>query len=110
MSPRPESPFAPPPPRRVKVRTHRDPVTPELYAYLEKRDGRCVMLKIRADHVCDGPTEVDHVRASGGLGLRSRSTADNCVRLCRWAHLQKTDFGRTIRPLLLDYLAKVEPT
>lgn len=105
---RPASPFASPPPKKVKVRKHRDPVTPELYAYLQQRDGRCVMAKIRADHVCDGPTEVDHVRASGGLSMRSPSTKDNCVRLCRYGHNAKTAWGKVWRPLLLEYLLEVE--
>lgn len=105
---RPTGPFAPPPPKPVKVRVAKDPVTPELYAYLERRDGRCVMATLRADHVCEGPSEVDHVRASGGLGLRSPSTAANCVRLCRWGHRLKTEYGRVWRPLLLGYLERVE--
>lgn len=105
---RPVSPFAPPPPRKVKLRTHKDPVTPELAAYLWSRDGRCAMAKIRADHVCAGPSEIDHVRASGGLGLRSESTARNCVRLCSWGHRLKTEWGRIWRPKLLAYLERVE--
>ena len=104
---RPSGPFAAPPKKRVKIKPRRDPVTPELYAYLERRDGRCAMAKIRGDHVCDGPSEIDHVRASGGLGLRSPSTKANTVRLCRWAHLTKTYHGRVIRPLLLDYIERM---
>jgi hypothetical protein len=103
---RPASPFAPPPIRRVKLRPRKDPVTRELAAYLERRDGRCAMAKIRADHVCDGPSEIDHVRASGGLGLRSESSRRNCVRLCRWGHLTKTYYGKVWRPILLDWIAR----
>src|SRR5690606_36114238 len=104
---RPASPFAAPPPKKVRIRPRKDPVTRDLAAYLAKRDGRCAMVKIRADHVCDGPSEIDHVRASGGLGLRSPSTKANTVRLCRWAHLTKTYLGRVIRPLLLDYIERM---
>lgn len=104
---RPASPFASPPIKRVKIRPRKDPVTRDLAAYLERRDGRCAMAKIRADHICDGPSEIDHIRSSGGLGLRSPSIKANCVRLCRWAHLQKTYYGKTIRPLLLYYIEEM---
>lgn len=105
---RPASPFAPPPIKRVKIRPRKDPVTRELAAYLERRDGRCAMAKIRADHVCDGPSEIDHVRASGGLGLRSPSTRENTVRLCRHGHRLKTEWGRVWRPLLTAYIDSQE--
>lgn len=105
---RPTSPFAAPPLKRRPIRSHQDPVTAELAAYLAQRDGPCVMLKITPGHICDGPSEIDHVRASGGLGLRSPSTRANCVRLCRWGHRLKTEYGRVWRPLLLAYLERVE--
>ena len=104
---RPSSPFAPPPPKKVRIRPRKDPVTRDLADYLARRDGRCAMAKIRADHVCDGPSEIDHVRASGGLGLRSPSTEANTVRLCRWGHRLKTEHGRVWRPLLLRYIERM---
>jgi hypothetical protein len=52
--------------------------------------------------------QVDHVRASGGLGMKSPATRDNLVLLCAWHHKAKTDFGRVWRPLLLAYLERVE--
>jgi len=97
--------FAPPPIKRVKVRTRKDPVTSALRSYVLRRDGGCVG---RDYSSCEGPIEIDHVRASGGLGLRSSSSKDNLVSLCRHHHRAKTEYGRVWRPLLLEYLARVE--
>jgi hypothetical protein len=74
-------------------------------AYILRRDGGCVGRDYSA---CEGPIEIDHVRASGGLGLRSPSEAWNLVSLCRWHHKSKTEYGKVWRPLLLAYLARVE--
>jgi 5-methylcytosine-specific restriction endonuclease McrA len=56
---------------------------------------------------CSGPLELDHVRASGGMGMKSRTAADNLVSLCGNCHRYKTAYGRQARPVLLDYLAGV---
>jgi hypothetical protein len=53
------------------------------------------------------PVELDHVRASGALGRKSRSTVDNGVCLSNSCHQWKGLNGRTARPLLLAYLAQV---
>ena len=58
---------------------------------------------------CDGPLDVDHVRASGGLGMKSETHRRNMVLLCRHHHRAKTEYGKTWRPLLLAYLDRVEP-
>ncbi len=55
-----------------------------------------------------GALELDHVRASGGLGLRSRSTPDNLVLLCPAAHRIKTLAGRRWRPVLLAWIERAE--
>jgi 5-methylcytosine-specific restriction endonuclease McrA len=57
---------------------------------------------------CDGPLDVDHVRASGGLGMKSPTHRTNMVVLCRHHHRAKTEYGKTWRPLLLAYLERVE--
>jgi hypothetical protein len=59
-------------------------------------------------HECFGPLELDHVRASGGLGLRSRSTPDNLVLLCPSAHFATTLHGREWRPVLLAWIEQAE--
>ena len=48
------------------------------------------------------------MRASGGLGLRSRSTPDNLVLLCPSAHFAKTLHGREWRPVLLAWIERAE--
>jgi hypothetical protein len=68
------------------------------------RDGGCVFTRLGIPHDCFGQLELDHVRASGGLGLRSRSTADNLVLLCPSAHRLKTLEGRRWRPVLLAWI------
>jgi len=54
---------------------------------------------------CDAMVGKDHVRASHGIGMKSRSTADNGVLLCGRHHRVKTEDGRTWRPLLVGYLS-----
>jgi hypothetical protein len=53
---------------------------------------------------CYGALEPDHVRASGGISMKSRSTLDNGAMLCSNHHRLKTENGRTWRPILLDYI------
>lgn len=102
-------PSAPPHPRkRGKRRGHADPVTPELADYLWQRDGSCAMRLLDATHVCNGPSEIDHILNSG-KGKRGPSTRRNTVRLCSLAHRLKTEHARTYRPLLTAYLERVEP-
>ena len=48
------------------------------------------------------------MRASGGLGLRSRSTPDNLALLCPVAHRLKTLEGRRWRPVLLAWIEIAE--
>lgn len=48
--------------------------------------------------------ELDHVRGSGGLGMKSPSEETNLVVLCGSCHRWKTENGREARPLLLAYL------
>lgn len=55
------------------------------------------------------PVELDHVRASGALGMKSRSTVDNGVELDPFCHRWKTQHGKTARPLLIAYIEGKEP-
>ena len=68
------------------------------------RDSGCVGLRLGWPGPHTSALELDHVRASGGIGMKSRSTADNLVSLCGACHRWKTDHGREARPLLLAYL------
>lgn len=56
---------------------------------------------------CAGPIELDHVRASHGMGMKSETTASNLVCLSGSCHRWKTANGRLARPLLLRYLERV---
>jgi hypothetical protein len=42
--------------------------------------------------------------ASGGIGMKSRSTVDNGAMLCSVHHRWKTEHGREWRPKLIDYI------
>lgn len=81
---------------------------PKVRRAIEERDRGCVGRIVGFPVECFGQLELDHVRASGGVGLKSRSTVDNGVRLCSNCHRYKTDHGKTTRPLLLHYLASIE--
>lgn len=117
---RPSGPFAAPPPRKPpKVKRESDADRAEKN-YVRARDGHCVAVRSLqvADlykgalipTLCDGPLDVDHVRASGGLGMKSPTHRTNMVTLCRWHHRLKGEYGKVWRPLLLDYLERVEGT
>lgn len=72
------------------------------------RDGGCAGPRARfpiSEHY--GALELDHVRASHGIGMKSETTAENLVSLCGSCHRWKTEHGREARPLLLAYLAGV---
>ena len=85
-----------------------DPVPPGVRAQVRARDRDCVFARLGIQHDCFGQLELDHVRASGGLGLRSRSTSDNLVLLCPSAHRMKTLEGRRWRPVLVAWIERTE--
>ena len=70
------------------------------------RDKGCVG-RGRLPGECGGSLEPDHVRASHGMGMKSRTEPDNLVSLCGSHHRWKTEHGREARPVLLEYLAEV---
>ena len=70
------------------------------------RDRGCVGYG-RLPGECSGGIELDHVRASHGMGMKSETTPDNLVALCGAHHRWKTEHGREARTILLDYLARV---
>lgn len=113
MSPRLSSPFANPIPKKArKPKRDTDQERAEKN-YVRARDGGCVA-RVAAqgwwtiDQHCDGPLDVDHVRASGGLGMKSPTHRTNMVVLCRHHHRAKTEYGKVWRPLLIAYLERVE--
>jgi 5-methylcytosine-specific restriction endonuclease McrA len=104
-------PFANPLPRKVRqLKRDTDQERAEKN-YVRARDRNCVAFRASGEHpsVCDGRLDVDHVRASGGLGMKSPTHRTNMVVLCRHHHRAKTEYGKVWRPLLLAYLERVEP-
>ena len=97
------------PTHRQRGTARPDPVSPAVRAHVRERDRGCVFSRLGISHLCLGALELDHVRASGGLGLRSRSTPDNLVLLCPAAHRIKTLAGRRWRPVLLAWIEQAEP-
>jgi len=83
-------------------------VRAEVYA----RDQGCVGPRVGMPGECQGAIELDHVRASHGMGMKSQTTRDNLVSLCSGGatayghHRLKTEHGRTWRPLLLQYIER----
>jgi hypothetical protein len=71
---------------------------------VHRRDKGCVGPRVAMPGECRGALERDHVRASGGLGIKSRGTVDNLVILCAFHHRVKTLNGRYWRPRLIAYL------
>ena len=82
-------------------------IPPQLRILVLERDKGCVGPSVGMPEPCYGSLELDHVRASHGIGLKSRTEADNLVTLCGGHHRMKTERGRTWRPVLLDYLERV---
>jgi hypothetical protein len=77
---------------------------------VERDDGHCVCVAagFPAEVIAKCPVypvELDHVRASHGIQMKSRSTLDNGVCLSNPCHRWKTEHGKEARPLLLDYIA-----
>jgi 5-methylcytosine-specific restriction endonuclease McrA len=94
--------------RQSAVRRWTDPIPPAVRTHVRERDRGCVFARLGIPHDCFGQLELDHVRASGGLGLRSPSTPDNLVVLCPAAHFAKTLHGRRWRPVLLAWIERAE--
>lgn len=82
------------------------PATIRLEVHL--RDNGCVGPRLGFPDDCESRLELDHVRV-GGTGMKSRTTPDNLVVLCFHHHRYKTEHGRTVRPILLDYLRGLYP-
>lgn len=74
---------------------------------VKRRDNGCVGPRVGMDGECFGALELDHVRASHGIGMKSSSLPDNLITLCSVHHRLKTDHGKTWRPVLIDYLGNV---
>lgn len=72
-----------------------------------QRDNGCVGPRVGMPGDCGGALELDHVRASHGIGMKSPTEAGNLATLCGFHHRLRTEHGRTWRPVLLAYLEAV---
>lgn len=81
-------------------------IPPRLRIEVLTADGGCVGRIIGMPGECFGALELDHVRASGGIGMKSRTTLDNLASLCSTHHREKTNNGRKWRPVLIAYLER----
>ena len=80
----------------------RDPVTPEVYAAVLARDGRCVAPQLGAGDLCDGRLTLDHVKDQPMMGKRAPSDPAHLVALCWRHHLD--GWATAHRPALREYL------
>lgn len=81
-------------------------IPPEVRLRVYARDRGCVGFA-RLPGPCAGALELDHVRASHGIGMKSDTDDANLVSLCGAHHKYKTEHGREARPVLLAYLAEM---
>jgi len=75
---------------------------PAIVEAAKRLHGGCLGAQVGMPGPCNGQLEPDHIRASGALGMKSRSTLDNCAPMCSDHHRIKTNAGRTWRPLLIE--------
>lgn len=55
---------------------------------------------------CSGGIELDHIRASHGISMKSDSTLENAAPLCGFHHRLKTNEGKRWRPRLIALVEK----
>ena len=91
--------------RYAPMKASRGTVIPaNVRAIVNARDGWCVAARAGMPDDCSGSLELDHVRASHGMGMKSPTTPENLVLLCAKHHLERTLHGKKWRPVLLEYL------
>lgn len=83
-------------------------IPPKVRLQVRARDQGCVGPRVGMERECFGQEQLDHVRASGGLGMKSPSTPSNLVTLCGQHHYEKTIHGREWRPKLLAWIEERE--
>lgn len=77
---------------------------------IRARDQGCVGPRVGMPGEClRGTEDIDHVRASGAIGMKSRSTVDNGAVLCSPHHRLKTENGRIWRPKLIAWIDEHSP-
>lgn len=91
--------------RYAPIKPSRGTVIPQsLRSQVRAADKGCVGPRVGMPGDCFGGLEIDHVRASGGIGMKSPTEFGNCVLLCSTHHRVKTNSGKTWRPVLVEYI------
>jgi 5-methylcytosine-specific restriction endonuclease McrA len=91
--------------RYAPMKSSRGTVIPgDVRVVVLTRDQGCVGPRVGMPGDCGGSLELDHVRASHGMGMKSSTEPGNLVALCGSHHRWKTSNGRAARPILLAYL------
>jgi len=86
---------------------HKDPVSPEVYLDVIRRDAGCVAVLLGEDPAdCRGRLTLDHVKDEPMMGKRAPSDPAHLVTLCEQHHLW-TDWATSHRPLLRAYLREL---
>jgi hypothetical protein len=86
-----------------------DPVTPALRLALLMRDGGCVAPRLDPSllELCSGRLTLDHVREHAAMGgRRAPSDMAHMVVICENHHLY-SGWATSHRPLLREYLTRV---
>lgn len=73
----------------------------EVRVHVASHQPGCLGPVARMPEPCGGSVELDHIRASGAIGRKSKSIAVNAARLCGIHHRRKTEAGKTWRPVLI---------
>lgn len=104
----------------MRRRGHKDIVTPEVRAFVLRRDGECLAHKFDASHVCrdiwgtpHSPYDMDkcsleHVKSELRLGRRAESDPAHLVALCAAANIGVP--SKALRTYMRAYLASVNGT
>lgn len=94
--------------RRTALKPSRGTVWPTaVRAHVASHQPPCIGNLAGMFGECLGSSELDHVRASHGTGMKSDSIATNAARLCTYHHWLKGQAGKTWRPRLLTVIGQL---
>lgn len=89
-------------PLRATRRAQPEDFSAETRRRARERDRGCLGPRVGMPEPCLGEIQLDHIRASGALSVKSRNSLDNAASLCVSHHDRKGREGRTWRPRLID--------
>lgn len=104
----------------MKLRRHKDPVTPEIRRAVLERDRGCLLARVDSTHICrdkwgrehaptyTGLLTVEHVKDQPMMGRRAPSDMAHLVAMCYAGNVGVP--SKKQRAAIREYLASVEPT